>query len=117
MILHAWPQTLERVRLTGCDGWRAYLRLVAPVMAGAFAVVALTALLLCDAPTPSLAALFAAIAALALPHMLVTPLFSGAGPGRVSGSEALSGSEPAPRPNSRKSRASSFGRTSRLPHI
>ena len=103
VILHAAPQTLERIRLTGCVGWRPYLRLVAPVMAGAFAVVALTALLLRDAPAPSLAALFAAIAALALPHMLVTPLFSA--------------SAPAPRPNNRRSRASSSARTSPLPHI
>ncbi len=103
VILHAGPQTAERIRLTGCAGWRAHLRLIAPVMAGAFAVVALTALLLRDAPAPSLSALFAAIAALALPHMLVTPLFSG--------------SAPAPLRSNRKSPASSFGHTSRLPHI
>ena len=65
-------------------------------MAGAGAVVLLTALLLRDAAAPSLSALFAAIAALALPHMLVTPLWR------------ISASARAPVPNSRKSPAPDF---------
>lgn len=80
VLLHAWPQLEERRRELGCGSLPAYLRRTAPVLTGALALVAGLAALFRAAPAGSSALLFAAIAALATPHMLVTPLWRAARP-------------------------------------
>ncbi len=75
ILLHAWPQLDERRHELGCGSLWTYLRRTAPVLAGALALVAGLAALFRAAPAGSSALLFAAIAALATPHMLVTPLW------------------------------------------
>ena len=76
VLLHAGPQLAERMRATGCRTLWRYLRLTAPVLAGSGVVIAAAAWLFADRPAPALSGLFALLAALALPHMLVTPLFA-----------------------------------------
>ena len=82
VLLHAHPQTLARMRRLSCPDLSAYLRLTAPVLAGAVLVGCAAAVLMRGAGLPSL---FAGLAALAMPHMLVTPWFERrperAGPG------------------------------------
>ena len=93
VVLHARDQTIARQRLLGLPGLAAYLRRVAPVLAGA--VLALAALAMIVPPSPAgVRMLFVAISALAMPHMLVTPLWTrrrgarGAGRGPVAPSVA-----------------------------
>ena len=69
-LLHARPQLIERMRALRCERLPDYLRRTAPVLAGATAVVAGAAMLFIDGPAPALSTVFAALAALATPHML-----------------------------------------------
>jgi len=75
VLIHAWPQMEERRRELGCPDLPAYLRRTAPILTGAVAVVCGIALTFAAHPSAPTAILFAAIAALATPHMLVTPLW------------------------------------------
>ena len=75
VLLHARAQTTERQHAIGCATLGRYLSRVAPLMAGAVGVLALVALLVLDGAGGRSAFLFAGIAALATPHMLVTPLW------------------------------------------
>ncbi|WP_242097916.1 Brp/Blh family beta-carotene 15,15'-dioxygenase [Sphingomonas sp. CROZ-RG-20F-R02-07] len=75
VLLHARGQTTERQHAIGCPTLRAYLVRVAPLMAGAFAVLALVAIETLRGGFGHATFLFAGIAALAVPHMLVTPLW------------------------------------------
>lgn len=75
VLLHAWPQLTERMATTGVSRLPAYLRRHRLVLAGATGVVAAAAWLFADHAAPALSTLFAGLAALATPHMLVTPLF------------------------------------------
>lgn len=75
ILLHAWPQLIERQNELRCRSLSAYARLTAPVMVGAAAVLVAMALLFRTLPSAPATLLFAAIAALATPHMLVTPLW------------------------------------------
>lgn len=77
ILLHARPQTIERMRELGYAHCSAYLRSVAPLLGGAAVVIAAAALTVIRGTAPATATLFAALAALAVPHMLVTPLFHG----------------------------------------
>lgn len=75
LVLHAIPQTLTRQRQIGCDGVASYLRHVAPLLAGAILVVGIVGLTVLHQETSGVRSLFAAVAALAAPHLLITPLF------------------------------------------
>lgn len=73
ILLHARPQTVARMRTLGCVDLRAYAVRVAPVLGAAFIVVAGAAALFLQSRSPSLTTLFGGLAALAVPHMVVTP--------------------------------------------
>lgn len=75
VLLHARGQTRERQHATGCATLTAYFRSVLPLMAGAFAVLGLVAVEMARGGFGGATFLFAGIAALATPHMLVTPLW------------------------------------------
>jgi Brp/Blh family beta-carotene 15,15'-monooxygenase len=75
LVLHAIPQTLVRQQQIGCDGMASYLRQVAPLLAGAILVVGIIGLMVLHQETSGVRSLFAAVAALAAPHLLITPLF------------------------------------------
>ncbi|WP_375382404.1 Brp/Blh family beta-carotene 15,15'-dioxygenase [uncultured Sphingomonas sp.] len=75
VLLHARGQTLERQRDLGCASLRDYGHRIAPVLLGAVMVLAGVVLLFTRIALDGTAMLFACIAALAVPHMLVTPLW------------------------------------------
>lgn len=75
LILHAAPQTVARQRQIGCESVAAYVRQVAPLMAGAILIVAVIGAVVLRQEVSGVRSLFAAVAALAIPHLLVTPLF------------------------------------------
>lgn len=77
LILHALPQTVERRDRLGCASTAAYLRTVAPVFAGALLLAGAVGALLLHFDPSGVRGLFAGIAALAIPHLLVTPWFEG----------------------------------------
>ncbi|MBB4154223.1 Brp/Blh family beta-carotene 15,15'-monooxygenase [Sphingomonas jinjuensis] len=75
LMLHALPQTFEHRDRLGCSTTYAYLRTVAPVFAAAVLLAGLVAVILHHVDPSGVRGLFAGIAALAMPHLLVTPLF------------------------------------------
>ncbi|WP_375270401.1 Brp/Blh family beta-carotene 15,15'-dioxygenase, partial [Sphingomonas sp.] len=75
LILHALPQTIERRDRLGCATTASYLRSVAPVFGGALLATGLIVALLLHVEPSGVRGLFAAIASLAIPHLLVTPWF------------------------------------------
>lgn len=75
LILHAMPQTMERRDRLGYADTMSYLRAVAPVFGGAMLLAAAVAGLLLHFDPSGVRGLFAGIAALAVPHLLVTPWF------------------------------------------
>ncbi len=75
LILHALPQTAERRDRLECAGTIAYLRTVTPVFAAAMLLAGVVAVLLLRFDPSGVRGLFAGIAALAVPHLLVTPWF------------------------------------------
>lgn len=77
LILHALPQTRVRQARIGCRTTTDYLRAVAPILALALAMAGLCALLLVRRHG-GVEILFACMAALAVPHLLVTPWFEAA---------------------------------------
>jgi Brp/Blh family beta-carotene 15,15'-monooxygenase len=77
LILHALPQTDVRRERIGCRTVFAYLRAVAPILALALVMAGACALLLVRRHG-GVEILFACMAALAVPHLLVTPWFEGA---------------------------------------
>lgn len=77
LILHALPQTAERRDRLGYVSTTSYLKAVAPVFAGAVFLAATVASLLLRFDPSGVRGLFAGIAALAVPHLLVTPWFEG----------------------------------------
>ena len=93
LILHALPQTRERQVELGLPTLGAYLRLTWPILAAAVAIAALVGILLLRWDGTGLRGLFAGIAALAMPHLLVTPWFEArlpvAWPALPSGSQRL----------------------------
>ena len=82
VVLHARSQTTERQRAMRCPSLKRYLVRTAPLMAGASIVLALVAVEMLRGAGGGSAFLFAGIAALATPHMLITPLWlrSSSGP-------------------------------------
>jgi len=77
LVLHALPQTVERRDRLGCSSTVSYLVTVAPIFAGAVLLAGAVAALLLRFDPTGVRGLFAGIAALAVPHLLVTPWFEG----------------------------------------
>lgn len=75
LVLHALPQTLERRDRLGCHSTGFYLRTVMPVFVAAVLLAGVIAGLLLHFDPSGIRGLFAGIAALAVPHLLVTPWF------------------------------------------
>lgn len=75
VTLHAWPELRERMAERGQATIPAYLVAHWPVALGAGLVVGAAGWLFADRVALPLAMLFAGIAALAIPHMVVTPLW------------------------------------------
>ena len=73
VLLHAKGQTRKRMAELGCATTADFLRRVAPAMAGALFVIAAVALIFARHTSPAIGTLFAALSALAVPHMAVTP--------------------------------------------
>jgi len=78
LVLHALPQTAARQAMLGCRGLTGYLRATGPVLLLAVVLAAAIGLWLLPADQTGIRPLFAAIAALAMPHLLVTPCFEAA---------------------------------------
>ena len=76
LILHALPQTIERRRQLGCTTMGEYLCATARVLGAAIGVVTVVGLLLLRLDPSGIRSLFAGIAALAVPHLIVTPAFA-----------------------------------------
>ncbi|EZP53857.1 Brp/Blh family beta-carotene 15,15'-dioxygenase [Sphingomonas sp. RIT328] len=75
LILHALPQTWQRCERIGCMTAQSYLRAIAPVLGAAMLLVLLIGGIVWRWDDSGVRPLFAAIAALAMPHLLVTPWF------------------------------------------
>jgi Brp/Blh family beta-carotene 15,15'-monooxygenase len=75
LILHAEPQTFERRTRIGCATLGRYLRTTAPICVAAILLVIMIGVLMVRSDPSGVRPLFAAIAALAVPHLIVTPLF------------------------------------------
>lgn len=75
LILHALPQTRLRRDQLGCDSYNGYLHATWPVLTAAILLASGTAVMLHPADRAGIQSLFAALAALAIPHMVITPWF------------------------------------------
>jgi len=75
LVLHAMPHTKERRDRLQCVTTTAYLRTTAPVLVAAVTLVGIVGGLLLRWDPSGMRSLFAGIAALAMPHLLVTPYF------------------------------------------
>lgn len=75
LVLHALPQTAARRDRLNCSSTYAYLKTVAPIFAAAVVLVGMVGALLVHVDPSGIRGLFAGIAALAVPHLLVTPWF------------------------------------------
>lgn len=75
LILHALPQTAERRVRLGCATTAAYLRATWPILLAAVILVGGISLIVLRWDPTGVRSLFAALAALAMPHLLVTPWF------------------------------------------
>ena len=74
-LLHAAPQTGTRQRLLGAPTFTAYLWLTWPILLGAAVFTLAGGLLFVLQERTGIRALFAVLAAFAVPHMLVLPRF------------------------------------------
>ncbi|MGK3140739.1 Brp/Blh family beta-carotene 15,15'-dioxygenase [Pantoea sp. C2G6] len=75
LIMHALPQTRQRRDRLGCTGYIGYLHATWPVLTAAIMLAAVTTFMMLPADKTGIQSLFAALAALAVPHMLITPWF------------------------------------------
>lgn len=75
LVLHALPQTAERRDRLGYDNTLAFLKTVMPIFMAAVLLAGVVAGLLLQFDSSGVRGLFAGIAALAVPHLLVTPWF------------------------------------------
>ncbi len=78
-LLHAAPQTGVRQRLLGAATFKAYLRLTWPILLGAALFTLAGGLVFLLQERTGIRALFAVLAAFAVPHMLVLPRFLDSG--------------------------------------
>jgi len=76
LVLHALPQTIERKVQLGCPSIAAYIRAIGPVLGAAILSVVLIGFAMLRRDPSGVRPLFAAIAALAIPHLLITPWFA-----------------------------------------
>lgn len=76
LVLHALPQTDTRRRMMGCGTYSAYLKVTGPILLAAILLAGVVAMIFVRLEPSGVRALFACIAALAMPHLLVTPMFS-----------------------------------------
>jgi len=75
LILHALPQTrLRRIQL-GYAHYTGYLYATWPVLLAAILLAAVTTCIMYPSSDADIKSLFAALASLAIPHMLITPYF------------------------------------------
>jgi Brp/Blh family beta-carotene 15,15'-monooxygenase len=75
LILHALPQTTERRVRLGCATTAAYLRETWPILLAAVILICGIVIIVLRWDSTGVRSLFAALAALAMPHLLVTPWF------------------------------------------
>lgn len=75
LILHALPQTRLRRDQLGFTTYAGYLHLTWPILTAAIVLASLIIYMMLPGDAAGIRSLFAALAALALPHMLVTPWF------------------------------------------
>ena len=75
LVLHAEPQTVERRTQIGCATTGSYLRATAPILVAAILLATIIGVLLVHSDPSGVRPLFAGIAALAVPHLIVTPSF------------------------------------------
>lgn len=75
LVLHALPQTEARRRQLGCVDHVAYLRATWPILLAAMVLAGAIGALVWRIDPSGVRSLFTAIAALAMPHLLVTPWF------------------------------------------
>ncbi len=75
-LVHSRGQTRARMAALGLPTLRAYLAACAPTLLGAAVLFGALAVALASGQAPALGALFIGLAALTVPHMLVTPLFA-----------------------------------------
>lgn len=80
LVLHALPQTTERRDRLGCDSTLVYLKMVMPIFVAAVLLAGVVEGLLLQFDPSGVRGLFAGIAALAVPHLLVTPWFEARSP-------------------------------------
>ena len=85
-LLHAAPQTRVRQRLLGAPTFKAYLHLTWPILLGAAFFTLAGGLVFLLQERTGIRALFAVLAAFAVPHMLVLPRFLA--PGAEAGSRS-----------------------------
>jgi len=76
LILHALPQTEQRRDQLGYVRYTDYLRAIWPVLLGAIAIAGMAAFMLFPKGPDGFRSLFAALASLAIPHLLITPWFA-----------------------------------------
>ncbi len=76
-LIHSHGETRERMQRLGLPTLPSYLCACAPTLVGAAVFFAGLALWLSQGPAPALGSIFIGLAALTVPHMLVTPLFAG----------------------------------------
>lgn len=75
LVLHAMPQTKERRDRLQCVTTIAYLRATGPILVLAVLLVGIVGGVLLRWDPSGVRSLFAGVAALAMPHLLVTPYF------------------------------------------
>ena len=75
LLLHAWPQTLARQRALNTPTLPSYLCKTWPALVGALAFALIAGAYFLQQEQTGIRALFALLAAFALPHMLVLPRF------------------------------------------
>lgn len=75
LILHAVPQTVERRIRLGRTSMAAYLRAIWPILLAAVILIGGIGIIVLRFDPTGVRSLFAGIAALAMPHLLVTPWF------------------------------------------
>lgn len=75
LLLHAIPQTSLRKQKLGCSTYYHYLHMTWPVLLAAVILAFILVLVMQTTDPIGIRSLFASLAALAMPHLLITPWF------------------------------------------